>query len=282
VPGVDVWLGGHSHARVSGEAAGVPALVPGSHGEVIGVCDLVVDPLRQRVVEARRQLVATWADEMPPDSAIGALVERWSQVVAPLANARIGRNARRLTRGGGGDSPIASLVADVIRGAAEAEIGLQNNGGVRADLPEGEITRGAVYEILPFANTIVTLELTGAEVRRVLEEGLANERITRVSGIRYRFDPGAPAGARVTSLLGADGQPLQESRTYRVACDDFMVEGGYGTLGHGRALHDTGKSSREALEDFIRRTCADGGALEFKEDGRVTREPGSRPAAREE
>ncbi len=284
VRGVDLWLGGHSHTRVAGEIGGVPVLVPGSHGEEVALCDLVVDPARDRVVEKRFRLVPTWADEVQPDTAMQTVVERWNRELAPIAHTEIGRSARPLTRSHGGESPVGSLVADVIREVLRVDIALQNNDGLRADLPQGAITLGASYEVLPFGNALVTMELTGAEVRRTLEEGLANERITQVSGIRYRFDLGAPAGARLTALQAADGTPLDEAKTYRVGCNDFMAEGGddYLTLTRGRSMRDSGMGLREAFEEFIRRRCANGGTLDYAGDGRVTREPGSRPPARGE
>jgi len=278
VRGVDLWLGGHSHTRVAGEVAGVPVLVPGSHGLEIALCDVVVDPVKNRVVERHWRLVPVNGDDVTPDPAAAALVERWNRDIAPLAATPVGRNARRLTRTRGGESPVGSLVADAIRAATLADIALQNNGGLRAELPEGPVSRGAIYEVLPFENSLVTMELTGAEVRRAIEEGLVNERITQVSGVRYRFDLGALAFARVTALAGPDGQPLDEASTYVVAVNDFMAGGGddYATLTRGRAMRDTGIGLRETLEDHVRRMSERGGAVDHSGDGRVTREPGSR------
>jgi 2',3'-cyclic-nucleotide 2'-phosphodiesterase/3'-nucleotidase len=161
-----------------------------------------------------------------------------------------------------------------MRALTRADVALQNSGGIRAGLPQGQVTRDMVFEVLPFENTIVTLVLTGAEVRRVLEEWLAAGRVTQVSGIRYRFDLERPAGARVTALLGPDGRPFDESRTYRVACNDFMAQGGdgAGTLAHGRDLVNSGISLREALEDRVREASAAGGTLDYREDGRVAAE----------
>ena len=282
VPGVDLWLGGHSHTWVDGEVRGIPAMIPGSRGEGVAVCDLVVDPTRDRVVERHHRLVPTWgADQVTPDSAMRALVERWGRAVEREAQVPVGACAQRLGKQRGGESAIGSLVADVMRGASGAEVGLQNNGGLRAELPEGPVTRGTLYQVIPFDNTIVTMALTGAEIRQVLEEALAGERVVQVSGIRYRFDLGRQVGSRVTALLDAQGQALDERRTYRVAVNDFMAAAGDDlvTLAHGRARVDTDLGVRQALEDWVRENSARG-AFRYQGDQRVLREPGSRPPAR--
>ncbi|TMQ57653.1 MAG: hypothetical protein E6K72_03520, partial [Candidatus Eisenbacteria bacterium] len=100
IPGVDAWFGGHSHNRVLDTIGGVPVMIPGSHGQIVAVCDLVVDPVAHRVVERSARLVTTYADEVEPDSAMAARVARWNANVAPLAALPVGRNARLLGRGG--------------------------------------------------------------------------------------------------------------------------------------------------------------------------------------
>ncbi|OGF13744.1 MAG: hypothetical protein A2W00_03725 [Candidatus Eisenbacteria bacterium RBG_16_71_46] len=282
VRGVDAWFGGHSHNRVEDEIGGAPVMIAGSHGQVVAVCDLVVDPVRDRVVEHGARLQLTFADAVTPDSAMAARVERWSQTVAPLAAVVIGRNARRLGRGGP-ESAVGDFVADAMREGVHADVAMQNTGGLRADLREGPITRGDIYEVMPFDNTIYTLELSGREVEQALEDGLATNRVTQVSGLRYGFDPDAPAGERVTSLTLADGSPLPLERVYRVATNNFMATGGdsYATLGGGRNRLDTGMLVREAMEAYVTARCRGGAALEVSLDGRIRRERAAVPVGGE-
>ena len=280
IPGVDLWLGGHSHTWIMGEVRGIPTLIPGSHGEGVAVCDLVVDPLRHRVVERDARLVPVAADAVR-DSAMAALVERWSKDVDRESQHPVGFNAVRLGKHRGGESAIGSVVADVMRSVTGAEVALQNNGGLRAELPEGTVTRGSIYQVIPFENSIYTLSLKGSEIRRVLEEALVTERVIQVSGIRYRFDLGRPSGSRVTSLMDEQGRPLDEERVFRVACNDYMAEGGDDlvTLKRARLKVDTTIGLRDALEAEVRERSAHG-ALRYEMDGRVTREPGSPLPAR--
>ena len=292
VAGVDAWFGGHSHNRVIGavdrspasgkrssrppDAAArerVPAMIAGSHGEVIAVCDLRVDPVANRVVDRRYRLVTTYADQVTPDAEMQARVERWNAGVQALGAEPLGRNAARLTRTRGAESTVGNLVTDAMRAAVGVDIAFQNSGGLRADLAEGVVTRGAIYEVMPFDNTIVTMELTGSEVRRALEDALRTGRVTQVSGLRYAFDLERPVMQRLVSVQTADGSPFDSSRVWTVAVNNFMAGGGdeSSTLARGRNAKDTRVLVRDALEEYVRSRCAGGASLEVRTDGRITR-----------
>ncbi|HKQ59222.1 MAG TPA: 5'-nucleotidase C-terminal domain-containing protein, partial [Candidatus Eisenbacteria bacterium] len=298
VPGVDAWFGGHSHNRVIGavdrpvagagkggkgaaaKAAAterIPLMIAGSHGELIAVCDLRVDPVAHRVVERRYRIETTYVDQIAPDSAMQARVARWNAGVASIAAEPVGRSTTRLTRTRGGESTVGDLVTDAMRSASGVDIAFQNSGGLRADLAEGVITRGAIYEIMPFDNTIVTMELTGAEVKRALEEGLRTGRVTQVSGLRYTFDPDRPANQRLVDVQALDGAPFDTARVWKVAVNNFMAAGGdeSATLSRGRAMNDTQMLVRDALETWVRTRCAGGAALEYRAEGRITRQGGA-------
>lgn len=273
IRGVDAWFGGHSHNQVLDEIHGAPVLISGALGQVVGCVDLVVDPLAGKVVEHRARLVTTYADEVKPDSAWLARVERWNSATAPIAATPVGRSARRITRGSP-ESAIGDLVADAMRSAAGVDIAFQNTGGLRADLPEGPLTKGSIYEVMPFDNTMTTVTLTGAEVRRVIEEGLTYGRVTQVSGIRFTYDPDGPDGDRVRSITLADGSPLDPAKDYRTVANNFMATGGdnYATLGKGRDKREDGALIRDALEQHVRALCErNGGTLDFATDGRIQR-----------
>ncbi len=277
VPGVDAWFGGHSHNRVNGRVDGHTAMIAGSHGEVISVCDLRVDPVAHRVVDRRARLVTTYGDRVTPDPAMQARVERWNERVATIGAEPVGRNTSRLTRTRGGESTVGNLVTDAMRAAVGADIAFQNSGGLRADLAEGAVTRGHTYEVMPFDNTIVTMDLTGAEVLRVLEDGLRTGRVTQVSGLRYAFDSRRPEMGRVTALEAGDSTAFDTTRVWKVAVNNFMADGGddSSTLARGRNKLDTQVLVRDALERFVREQCAGGAALDYRPQGRITRSGGS-------
>ncbi|MBI1799903.1 MAG: 5'-nucleotidase C-terminal domain-containing protein [Candidatus Eisenbacteria bacterium] len=276
VPGVDAWLGGHSHNQISDEIGGVPVLIAGAHAEVVGVVDLTFDPVANRVIEHRVRLQPTFADAFPPDSAWSARVAAWNASVAPIASQPIGRCARRLTRSG--DNTIGYLVTDAMRAACGADVALTNSGGLRADLPEGVITRGAIYEVMPFDNTVVTLDMTGAELRQMFEDGLKTGRVLQSSGIRLTYDPGQPEQRRVVNLTLDTGAPLDPVKKYRIAINNFIATGGDGITSFAKApsLTDTRMLLRDAIEAFVKAKCTNGGAIEYQPEGRIQRLGGAR------
>jgi len=272
VRGVDLWMGGHSHNYVLDEIGGATVMIPGSHGQAVGVCDLTVDAVAGGVVERRARIVSTYADEVEPDSLLAARVADWNAGVATLAATPIGRNTRALTRDRGGESTLGNVMADAMRAEAKTDMAFTNSGGLRADLPAGMITKGTVYDVVPFDNTLVIVKLTGAGVRAMLEDGLAHGRVAQQSGLRYRFDLSRPRGQRLLSVSLANGSALDDTTTYTVAVNNFMAAGGesYDTLARTKDQVDTGVLLRDALERHLMALTREG-PLDVALDGRIER-----------
>jgi 2',3'-cyclic-nucleotide 2'-phosphodiesterase (5'-nucleotidase family) len=269
VPGVDAWLGGHSHNVVDDRIDGATVMIAGANGQYLAVADLTVDPVEHAVVERRQKVMQLWADQYPPDSAWIARVQRWNAGVDPIASEVIGRCTGGLTRHRP-EASIGDFICEAMKFASGADIAMQNPGGMRADLPAGEVTRGAIYQVMPFDNTIVTLEMTGADVKVALEQGLRGDRVTQVAGIRYAFDSSRPPMQRLTAITLADGSPLDDAKTYRVAVNNFMATGGdnYDALNRGQR-GDGGILIRGAMEAWVRDHCKAGAAFDLPEDGRI-------------
>jgi 2',3'-cyclic-nucleotide 2'-phosphodiesterase/3'-nucleotidase len=270
VTGVDAWFGGHSHNVVDDRVDGRPVMIAGSSGQYLAVADLVVDPKKRQVVESSQRVLTVYADG-PQDSAWTARVAHWNADVEPIAAQVLGTAGVALDRRHP-ETTIGDLITDAMREDAKVDVALQNPGGMRADLGQGPITRGELYAVMPFDNTIVTMELTGAQLKQALEQSLRGSRVTQVSGIRYGFDPAKPEFQRITSLTLADGTPIDERKTYTVAMNNFMASGGdqYDALGQGARRTDTGRLIRDAMEAYVRAHCANGRSLDVQADGRIT------------
>ena len=120
----------------------------------------------------------------------------------------------------------------------EAEIAIQNGGGVRTDIAAGNITIGSAYTLLPFANTLTNLSMTGAEIRKVLNEAVdysfdasgSTGSYPYAAGLRFDVDRSRPAGSRLYNLEtkvkgSSQWTPLDESRTYKVVTNSFTAQG---------------------------------------------------------
>lgn len=171
-----------------------------------------------------------------------------------------------------GELPGGSMIAPVICDAMlrkmekvglEPDFALLNAGGARISIPAGDITVGTVFTLLPFGNTLAVMDLTGAEVRSALEDGLANifdedgsdGSFPYTAGLRYDADAGMPRGSRVTSLEihSPEGwAPLDPGRVYRMVTVAFLAAGGdgYDTL-RGIDCLDTGFIDAEVFLEYL-------------------------------
>lgn len=181
-----------------------------------------------------------------PDPALDAVVDRHldaldaglSERIATVASELDTRRTTVRTR----EAAFGNLVADAIRLRMGADFALMNGGGIRADRiyqPGTRITRRDVFAELPFGNTVVLAEITGAGLVSALEEGLARLEGTpggfpQISGGRIVVAPSRPVGQRLVTLE-VDGEPIDPTATYRIATNDFLLRGGDGYASLTRA-----------------------------------------------
>jgi 5'-nucleotidase len=105
---------------------------------------------------------------------------------------------------------------------------MHNNGGIRAGLAKGPVSFGQLYAVLPFDNRLAALDLSGAQVLRILEQSVAGRAgAMQVAGMTFTFSMARPAGDRIREATVGD-QPLDPGRTYRVVTIDYLAGGGDG------------------------------------------------------
>jgi len=132
------------------------------------------------------------------------------------------------------EMPLGNLIADSMRWATDADFALANSGGIRDDLPAGDITKGDIITVLAFFNYAVVIQITPAELRAALENGVSNMpgngRFPQISGFSFVFDQGLEEGSRIISI-SVDGVELDledNSTVFYLAINDFMAAGGDG------------------------------------------------------
>lgn len=168
-------------------------------------------------------------------------------------------------------SDISNIVAKAFREMSiTSDIAIQNGGGVRTDIAQGDITIGDAYLLLPFANTLVELDMTGAEISQVLEEAItyalnpegSTGAYPYASGLRWDLDVSKPAGERFSHIevklkSDADWSPINAASTYKVVTNSFVAGGhdGYLTFGtvsdDNRAL-DTYLDYAQSFVDYVK------------------------------
>jgi 2',3'-cyclic-nucleotide 2'-phosphodiesterase (5'-nucleotidase family)/nucleoside phosphorylase len=258
VPGIDVFVGGHAHRGIEEpfvhEETGTIIVQTYGYGTRLGYLRVTVDTETGKVVSHEGELLKVWSDELPPDPAMAEKMAAYQREVAPVIGEVVGRTAVRLVRSYNTESLLGAFCTDVLRELTRAEIAFTNAGGLRADLPEGDVNIGHVQDAFPFYNTVDVFELDGAQVREILEQGLTLLRgMIQVSGIEARYDLSKPFGHRlVEARVGA--VPLDDSRTYRVATNNFLGEGGdlYQTFLRGKKVSAVENDLAQIIIEYFR------------------------------
>ena len=281
---IDVVLSAHTHRGYSCIIGKRTVIQGASFGRLVSVVDLAVDRATGGVVaaqtRARNLPVPNGAERdarlsaafpsLPADPLVAAIVEHYRAAAAPLAERSVGRiNAPFERRAeAGGDHPLGRLIADAQLAATRvngAQIAFTNSGGIRTGLHasgrDGEVTYADAYGAQPFGNSLVTMTLSGAELKQLLEQqwSVTRERariLQPSAGFRYRWDDRRPVGDRVDSLE-LDQRPLQAQDRVRVTVNSFLAAGGDGfrVLRDGRERVG-GPLDIDAFTDFLRAESA--------------------------
>jgi 2',3'-cyclic-nucleotide 2'-phosphodiesterase (5'-nucleotidase family) len=247
----DLIVSGHTHSLIQTTVNGIPILQARANSTALGIVDFV-DSAGARVV--RMRVATVWADRETADTAVAQLVATAARRVAPLTSRVVATLASALARQGD-QYPLGNLIADAYRAAARAQVGLVNNGGIRADLPAGAVTWGQLFEVVPFQNFVTRLRVSGAVLKQALEHAVgSSEARAHVAGIRVRVARSAPPGQRVSSVTLASGAPVLDTATYTLAVPDFMAAGGSGyAMLRGAPSENTGIVDLDAFTDYLRR-----------------------------
>ena len=236
---IDVVVSGHAHSFTN-------ALVPNANGKrmlvtqafssgtAYGDIDLTIDKASRDVIAMSASVVTTFADAGPgltPDPEAAELTAAAETLVAPLVNQVVADAALDITRAenAAGESALGNLIADAQRSAMGTDFAFMNPGGIRDELLAGQVTWGELFSIQPFGNSLVRLDLSGAQVAQLLEQQWAGQpfpRILKTSGLSYVWDAAAPIGARVVEIRDAAGTLLDPAATYSVTVNSFLAAGG--------------------------------------------------------
>lgn len=268
-PAIRLVVSGHSHKGYLCKVDGRLVTQSDMGGHVMSRIKLTVDTNTNtlRDVSALQEVMVpgSW----PADAALDAYLKKTrerstaalARPVATLAVASVKREKEHDR-----ESALGDLVADSMLSAGRrfgAQIALQNTGGLRQDLDSGtgnRVTAGQVLMVLPFGNTMVVMNLRGAQIVELLEEQWIGGRdatrgLLQVSeGFSYAWDARQPAGRRVVpGSVTLNGVPLEMDSSYRVVTNNFLAEGGDGfptfAKGGNRAVTDI--RDIDALTEYL-------------------------------
>lgn len=235
VKGVDGIIGGHSHQLVSDIINEIPVVEGSNNGNFLSHITLVYDKKSGQVIYHHVEAVdvKNTTFNVEPVKEIVDIVNKYNEKVKPIFDEVIGKTEVELKRDYNNESNIGNWMADVMREKVDVQIAFQNAGGIRTDLPTGDLTVGDIFTVMPFDNTIVTGEMTGAQIKAVLEQSVTLYKgMMQISGLKVKYDSTKPEYQRVTEITLENGTPVEMDKTYTVATNDFLSGGqdGFKTL----------------------------------------------------
>ncbi|AWE09299.1 bifunctional metallophosphatase/5'-nucleotidase [Lysinibacillus sp. 2017] len=281
VEGIDVIVGGHSHTQLDKplvvDSDGTPTIIVQAYqyNEYLGTLDVEFDK-RGVVVRHDGKLIKI-ADKVE-DWEATKLLQPYKSKIDQIAAQEIGAVAVKAfenprTEGESvrrNETPLGNLITDGMLQKAKTYnsnviMAFQNGGGIRAGINQGPITIGEVMTVLPFGNTLATMNLTGAEIKQTFEISLKdlpleNGGFLHVSGAKVEYDSSRSVGRRVVSIkyknAGNTYTELLDNTTYTIATNAFTAKGGDGytvlakAYGEGR-VKDLGLSDWENFRDYL-------------------------------
>ena len=278
---VDVVLGGHEHEPLVAEEGKALITKAGSDARYLVQVDLWLRP--DGALIERSWAFHEVSARVPEDPDVAAVVRRYGERLDRELDTVVGQTAAPLDARRGSlrtqETNLGSFIADAMRARLGADVALINGGGIRTDriVPVGPLTKRDVRGLLPFANTVLKLAVSGARLRETLEQGLAGlERggggYLQLSGLRVSYDPRQPIGQRVLAV-DVNGAPLDPAHIYTLAVVDYVAGGGDGitALRDARVLVDAVTGPQ--LADVVLDAIASHGTISPKIDGRLTPTP---------
>jgi len=280
---IDAIVSGHTHLAydhdipIAGTDRTRPVISAGEYGQKYGHTTISIDPDTGALLSIDSEILPLAG--FTPDPAVAAIVADAVTQANVLGNVSLGSITADITRGAtstgsenrGSESTLGNLIAQSqLEAAADlgVDLAIMNPGGIRADLlyastgatdPLGNVTYREAATAQPFANTLVTLQLTGAQLKQVLEQQWQPASATRPflrlglsEGFEYLYDPAAAAGSRITAMSLND-EPVTADQVITVVTNSFLAAGGDNftafTGGTGKA--DSGRIDLQSLVDYI-------------------------------
>ena len=293
---VDAIISGHTHLAydheipIPGTDTLRPVISSGQYGEKFSHTTLSVDPATGDLLSISAEVLPL-AGAYAPDPEVAAIVADAVAVAKVLGAVKVGditatfnraKQTAAASENRGGESTLGNFVADVqLWSTTElgSEIAFMNPGGLRADLkypssgagdPDGNVTFAEAAGVQPFANTLITLDMTGEQIAQALSQQaqpLASSRPFLRLGVSEGFEytgsyiPPVVTDGVVTVpaqyVVGAmwlNGEPIDPATSYTVTVNSFLASGGdnFGAFALGTNKADSGKVDLQSMVDYFK------------------------------
>ncbi|MDT0161564.1 bifunctional 2',3'-cyclic-nucleotide 2'-phosphodiesterase/3'-nucleotidase [Bacillus sp. AG4(2022)] len=257
---VDIIFAAHNHVKVNKVVDNKLIVQAYSYGTAFSDVDIEIDPATGDIVGKAAEIVQVKQSDYTPDADVAAILKKYADKVEPIKAVVVGENATELAKGYPSvnseyaDNGLGNLIADGMIASMDADFALMNGGGVRANLPAGDVTFGSLFAIQPFGNVLNKVKLSGADLETILNKQITEKGLDfHIAGFKYTYswDSAAKKG-KVVDILNEDGTPIDKNKEYTVVMNNYM----YGNLSYGIAELATdlevGQIDLDATVDFVK------------------------------
>jgi 5'-nucleotidase len=241
---VDLVVSGHTHQAYICTIDGRLVTSGDKYGTIVTTIDVKLDRTTRDIISASATNHIVRLDAYAKDAEQTALIASYQQLAGPIANRKSGVITASLTREptAAGESALGDVIADAQLAATAspeagaAVIGMTNPGGIRTELlkhDDGSLTYAELFQSQPFRNELVTMTLSGAQLKQALEQQWTDPnrpRFLQISdGFSYTWDASRAVGDRIIAdSLKLKGAPIAPDTLLRVTVNNFLASGGDG------------------------------------------------------
>ncbi len=260
IPGIDIIFGSHSSSalQVPYEDSINHTIICQSYSHLssIGFLDLLIDPKTKKIAGYEGQLVDLLSEEIESDTQMMRILDKWEEITQRGFDEVIGYSNEELARAGFEETGIGNLITDAMRERFTADIAIHNSGGIRANIPKGDITYRDCYNVDALSNTVVVMNMTGEVLLEVLEVGYnGHHAIFQVSGIKLKYNSKKPIGQRIIDVVTQDGAEIDPNKVYRVVTNSYLAAGGgeYAVFKKASDTEDTFHYMRNIIAEYMKK-----------------------------
>lgn len=265
---IDIIIGGHSHTPLFKPVIeeGVIIAQAGSYSRWLGKIEMKVDTKKDTLLSFSSELIETKMDSAVYDRKAQAKVEAMVNAIQGDLMKVIGTLETDWKRGYSEESNLGQWEADAVRSKLGTDVTFLNSGGIRKDLPKGEITINDIWEINPFGNTIVTFVISGSNLKQMITNNLKN-RIAEinelgssdmiiVSGMKVVYDSKKFTGGNENFIesITVNGEDISEDKNYTVATNNYVgtqLKKYFGELPEKITIYDTNIIDRDLFIEAV-------------------------------
>lgn len=235
----------------------------------VDILDLEISPKPVRIISFSGRRFPVNHAEIDSDPKVAQIVEKATRKVRALKRRKIAEFVEDYERQYSSECSIGNMIADSMRAETGAELALQNSGGIQNNITSGEFTVGDLFDVLPFDNQVIVMDLQGSDLQELFTQSASLRRgILQVSGGKYSFTNRSNEDYELTEVF-IGGEPVVATKTYSICTNSFLGDGGDNFLAfrNGRNLR-FGRQQRDVISDYLEKIGRDG-PIRLSIDGRI-------------